>query len=131
LTDDAFHIYLKLTWCFKMITVNVDDFGTVVVLHFYGILTRDTIKEVEETWTDQIEKSPDVIAFDLRDLTQIDSISINHVFKLSRIAAEKNIKLIIFDANESLKKIFEVIKLDKVITFMSKQKFESEYLKRL
>ncbi len=114
-----------------MITVNIEDFGTVIILHFYGILTRETIKEVEETWNDQLEKSPDIIAFNLRDLTQIDSISINHVFKLSRIAAEKNVKLVIVDANESLKKIFEVIKLDKVITFMSKQKFDSEYLKRL
>ena len=114
-----------------MITVDIDDFGTVVVLHFCGILTRDTIKEVEDTWNDKLEKSPDVIAFDLKELTQIDSISINHVFNMSRTAAEKNIKLIIFDANESLKKIFEVIKLDKVITFMSWQKFESEYLKRL
>jgi len=114
-----------------MITVNIDDFGSIVIIHFYGILTRDTIKEVEEAWNDQLEKSPDVIAFDLKGLTQIDSISINHVFKLSRIAAEKNVNLIIFDANESLKKIFEVIKLDKVITFISKQKFESEYLKRL
>jgi anti-anti-sigma factor len=114
-----------------MIIVNVDDFGTVAVLHFCGILTSDTIKEAEETWNDQLEKSPEVIAFDLKELTQIDSISINHVFQLSRIAAEKNIQLIIFDANEPLKKIFEVIKLDRVITFMTKQKFESEYLKRL
>lgn len=114
-----------------MINLDIDDFGTIVVIHFYGILTRDTIKEVEETWNEQMEKSPDVIAFDFNKLTQIDSISINHVFKLSRIAAEKNIQLIAFDANESMKKIFEVIKLDKVITFMPKQKFESEYLKRL
>jgi anti-anti-sigma factor len=113
-----------------MITLDVDDFGTVVVIHFFGILTRDTIKEVEETWNDQLEKNPDTIAFDLKQLTQIDSISINHIFKLSRNAAEKNIKLIAFDANESLKKIFEVIKLDKVITFMSRPKFESEFLKR-
>ena len=114
-----------------MINLEVDDFGTVVIIHFYGILTRDTIKEVEETCDDQLEKSLDVLAFDFKDLTQIDSISINHIFKLSRIAAEKNIKLIAFDPNESMKKIFEVIKLDKVITFMPKQKFETEYLKRL
>lgn len=114
-----------------MITLDVDDFGTVIIIHFYGTLMSDTIKELEETWNEQLEKSPDVVAFDLYNLTQIDSISINHVFKLARIAAEKNIKLVAFDANESMKKIFEVIKLDKVITFMSKQKFEAEYLKRL
>jgi len=113
-----------------MMNIDIDDFGTVVVMHIFGILTRDTIKEVEEIWNEQLEKGPDVIAFDFNGLTQIDSVSINHVFKLSRIAAEKNIKLIAFDANDSIKKIFEVIKLDKVITFMPKQKFEYEYLKR-
>jgi anti-anti-sigma factor len=114
-----------------MINLTVDDFGTVIVMHFFGILTRDTIKEVDETWNEQLEKGPDIIAFDLKDLTQIDSVSINHVFKLSRSAAEKNIKLIAFDANESMKKIFEVIKLDRVITFMPRQKFEYEYLRKL
>jgi anti-anti-sigma factor len=112
-----------------MLDINTDQYGTVAIMHFHGTLTRDILKDVEDAWSDMVDKMPDVIALDFRDVTQIDSICINHIFKMARIAENKKIKLIMFDVFEALKKIFEVIKLDKVITIMTKQQFETAYLK--
>ncbi|OHD66991.1 MAG: hypothetical protein A2176_16080 [Spirochaetes bacterium RBG_13_51_14] len=112
-----------------MIDLQTEEIGPVAVIHFYGILTRDTLRDAEEAWNDQLERRPEVLAFDFKGLSQIDSISINHIFKLARTASERNMKLIIYDMNESLKKVFEVIRLDKVVEFVSKQKFEADYLK--
>jgi anti-anti-sigma factor len=112
-----------------MIEISTDQHGPVVIMHFHGTLTREVLKDMEDAWSDEVDKMPDVIALDFRDVTQIDSISINHIFKMARIAENKKIKLIMFDVFESLKKIFEVIKLDKVITIMTRQQFVAAYLK--
>ncbi len=114
-----------------MIDIIVDRFGPVVVMHFNGILTREVLKDMEDAWSDEVDDMPDVIALDFMDVSQIDSICINHIFKMARIAEKEKIKLVIFDVFESLRKIFEVIKLDKVITIMTKQQFESKYLKNI
>lgn len=112
-----------------MIQIHAEDFGRVTVIHVAGILTRETIREAEEAWNDQIDRSPDVIALDLKNLTQIDSVSINHIFRLSRRMEELNIRLVVFDLSAELKKIFEVVKLDKVINIIPKSKFEADFLK--
>ncbi|MBP7736080.1 MAG: STAS domain-containing protein [Spirochaetes bacterium] len=114
-----------------MIDIITERYGPVIVMQFRGTLTREVLKIVEEAWSDEIDTSPEpeVIALDFKAVTQIDSICINHIFKMARIAENKHVTLIIYDVFESLKKIFEVIKLDKVIPILTKQQFESQYLK--
>jgi len=112
-----------------MISINTDRLGPVVVMHFHGTLTREVLKDMEDAWDDEVDAVPEVIALDFRDVAQIDSICINHIFKMARTAEEKNITLVIYDVFESLKKIFEVIKLNKVIPLMTRQQFEKAYLK--
>jgi anti-anti-sigma factor len=112
-----------------MMSIHAEEIGPVTIMYFQGILTRETLKELEDQWSEYFAKRPAVIAFDFRDLGQVDSISINHIFKMSRAAKDKNVKLVIFNINEPLFKIFEVIKLDRVVTIMTKSKFENEYLK--
>lgn len=114
-----------------MIDINTERYGPVVVMHFRGILTREVLKIVEEAWSDEIDTSPEpeVIALDFKAVSQIDSICINHIFKMARIAENKQVRLIIIDVFDSLKKIFEVIKLNKVIPILTKQQFEAQYLR--
>lgn len=114
-----------------MIEIKSDRYGPVVILHFHGNLTREALKDVQDAWSDEVDARPDVIALDFRDVAQIDSICINHIFKMAKTAEKETIRLVIFDVYETLKKIFEVIKLDRVVTIMTKQQFESAYLKDL
>jgi len=114
-----------------MISINTERFGPVIVMHLHGTLTREVLKELEDAWTDEVDAGPEVIGLDFRDVVQIDSICINHIFKMARTAEENNITLVIFDVFESLKKIFEVIKLNKIIPVMTRQQFEKVHLKGL
>ncbi len=112
-----------------MIHIFEEDFGDIISITMSGTLSRDSLMEAEESWSELMAKKPQLLAFNLKDLTQIDSVAINHLFKLAKIASEKNVRLVIYDVNESLGKILEVIKLDQVIPIVSRKQFELEYLK--
>ncbi|OHD70609.1 MAG: hypothetical protein A2W19_03470 [Spirochaetes bacterium RBG_16_49_21] len=112
-----------------MITLYAEEFPHAIIIHINGTLTLEHLKEAEEVWNEQLDKRPGVLAFDFRGVLDIDSISMNHIFKLTKTAAEKNVKLIIFDASEQHKKIFEILRLDRVVTMMSGRQLYDEYIK--
>ena len=114
-----------------MISISTEEINDVIVIHIKGILTIEHIKEAEEVWLEQLEKRPKILAFELSEITEVDSVAINHIIKLVRAAAEMDVKLIICDTNEQLEKIFKVIKLDRVITIMPNKKFQDEYIRRI
>ena len=112
-----------------MFSIKVEQIRTAVILHIEGSLTRETLAEAEETWLGLLGEAPELFGLNFKDLTQIDSISINHLFKLARASEEKGVRLVIFDVNEPLLRIFEVIRLDHVIPIVTKKKFETDYMK--
>jgi anti-anti-sigma factor len=112
-----------------MFAIKIEQVRTAVILHVEGNLTRETLTEAEETWLDLLDESPEVLGLNFRNLVQMDSISMNHLFKLARAAEEHGVRLVIFDVNEPMMKIFEVIRLDRVIPIVTKKKFETDYLK--
>jgi anti-anti-sigma factor len=114
-----------------MLLINVEQIDAIIVMELEGTLTRETLEQADEAWLEQLAKKPLVLALDFSRLGQVDSISINHLFKLSRATEESGIKLVILDVFGPLMKIFEVIRLDRVITILSKKKFETDYLKKI
>lgn len=113
-----------------MFQVFVEDYGDIITIQICGILTRETLTEAEESWNEQLERKPQVLAFNLRELSQVDSVAINHLFKLAKSASGKDVKLVIYDVNQGLSKIFEVIKLDRVIPIVSLRQFEADYMNK-
>lgn len=112
-----------------MIDIDVMNYHGIIVIYPHGVLTSNTIGEFDSFCETEIEKNPEIIALNFRDINQIDSISLNHLFRLSKKTSEKNIRIIIFDPIESIQQIFEVIKLNKVIKILTKEKFEEDFLK--
>jgi len=112
-----------------MLVIDTINFQGIHVIYLHGILTSNTISEFDLFCETEIEKNPEIIALNFKDVNQIDSISLNHLFKLTKKTSKKNIRLIIYDPMKSIHQIFEVIKLDKVITILSKKKFEEDFLK--
>ena len=104
-----------------------EELSGIIIIHISGTLTRNHLKEAEDIWNEELNKKPEILALDLKDVPQIDSITINHLFKFSERAVKEDVKLIIYDVSDELKKIFDLIKLDRVITFMTRNKFEEEY----
>jgi anti-anti-sigma factor len=112
-----------------MLNVYAEEFPNAIIVHMSGMITLEHLKEAEEVWNDQLDKQPDILAFDFKEVTGIDSISMNHIFKLTKMAAEKEVKLILFDVGDELKRVFEIVRLDKVITMMTGKKLFDEYIK--
>jgi len=112
-----------------MLEIDIEQVGAAVIIHCAGGLTRETIDDADLAWSDAFDAGPELIGLDFRDLAQIDSISLNHLFKLARAAEDRGIRLVVYDVNEELKKILNVIRLDKVIPIVTKKKFETEYMR--
>ncbi|MCP4135825.1 MAG: STAS domain-containing protein [bacterium] len=111
-----------------MVEIKIEEKNTIIIIHFSGMLMISTIDSIKEIVEKQLEKEKKVIAFNMRKLDMIDSVAMNFLFKYSKIAAGKKIKLLIYDVNEPIQKVFKVIKLDKVIDIISKNTFEIDYL---
>ena len=111
-----------------MLTSYTEEFSDVIVLHMTGIMTLNFLKDIEERWDEQLRKRPGVLALNLKGVVTIDSITINHLFNLNKRASAMNVKLIICDTSEELKRIFELIKMERVVTMMDYNKFHQEYI---
>jgi anti-anti-sigma factor len=114
-----------------MISLYVEDFNKVIIIHASGTLTTESLKEAEDLWNEQLDKRPEVLAFDLKGVTDIDSVSINHIFKLVKTAGKMEVKLVICDINEHLLQVFKIIRVDRVIPVMPIQNIFDEYIKKI
>lgn len=111
-----------------MLTSYTEEFSDVIVLHMTGTMTHGFLKDIEERWDEQMRKRPGVLALNLKGVVTIDSITINHLFNLNKKAATMDVKLIICDTSDELKKVFELIKMERVVTMMEYNKFHREYI---
>ncbi len=107
----------------NLINLKVEENERYVVLHIAGILFIDNIKETEKIWTEQVNKSPDMIAINCDKLELIDSTAIGSLVKLLNMAIARNIKLVIYDMNPAIKNLFETAKLHNYFEITSKEKF--------
>ncbi|HOO72246.1 MAG TPA: STAS domain-containing protein [Spirochaetota bacterium] len=112
-----------------MLTHYTEELPDIIIIHLNGSLTREYLKEAEDTWNEQLKKRPEVLALNLRGLMTIDSISLNHFFNLSKKAAARDVKLIIYDVSDELRNLFELIKLESLVTIMTDKKFHETYVR--
>ena len=109
---------------------DIEDLDGVIVIRIYGSLSVKVINEFDSICEDQIIKKPQIIALDCSNLDFIDSIAINHLFRFSHNAKSKDIKLVFYDINPTIKEIFKITNLDKLLTVVSKDQFEAEYIEK-
>ncbi len=111
-----------------MSIAEVEEHRGVSVIKIFGSLTIKVIEDFDDICETEIKKRPDVIGLDCRDLDFIDSVGINHLFKLSHSTMSGGIKLVLFDLNPTILEIFRVTNLYKLLKVVSRETFELEYL---
>jgi anti-sigma B factor antagonist len=94
----------------------------------FGALNTKVIVEFDEICDNVLHKKPEILAMDCSSLDFIDSVGINHLFKLSHQAASAEAKFVLYDLNPTIRHIFQVTSLDKLLTILTKESFEAEYL---
>lgn len=84
---------------------------------------------VEEVWDQVIAGMPKAVGFDCERLEFIDSSAIGTLVKFFNNSVKKDIKMYVFGLKKELLKIFETTKIDRVMSVVSKEQFEEQFLK--
>ena len=111
-----------------MLKIEIQNVERITIIHITGDLVSTIIEKFESTSTQALKNNPEILAINMKFVTHIDSIAINHLFRLTKKANEENIKLIIYDVSQKIKEILEVIKFDRIVKITSKEQFEKDYL---
>jgi len=111
----------------SMIEVKVEQHKKVIILHLSGYLNIETIKKVEDVWLEQIRKNPNVIAFNCKNLSEIDSTSIGVLVKFLNLATNKKIKMFFYDLNDTIRELFSRSKINNFFKVTTKTRFEAEF----
>lgn len=113
-----------------MISIDIDDHGSVKILRIKGEFFLGYVRQVEETWNKLVSAAPEVIGIDCREMTFVDSSAIGTFVKFLHNSVTHNLKLVFFDLNESISRIFNKAKLNKIFTINTREEFENQFLKK-
>jgi len=111
-----------------MLQILVEDRDRIIILHLKGDFFIDRLTEVEKIWREQVVRKPRVIALDCAGIDHIDSSAISTLVKFLNEAMGKNIRLIFYDLNSSVQKLFEIARLQRFFSITTREKFESKFL---
>ncbi|HON78006.1 MAG TPA: STAS domain-containing protein [Spirochaetota bacterium] len=110
--------------------ITAEKADNIVIFHVKGEFDFKDVPAAEEFWQNHIQENPECAAINCRELTHVDSSAIGSLIKLNNSARDKNITLVFYNVSKSLMDLLKISRLDRYFTIMTREKFESEYLKR-
>lgn len=110
-----------------MIEVTLEQHRDLTIMHLDGKLYFESLNYLTEIWTQIVAKHPKVIAMDCKELGGIDSSSIGTLVQFFNEAMNKNIELVFYDLNPSIRKLFLTIHLEQFFTVTTGKKFMTKY----
>ncbi len=114
-----------------MVNYSVDEKDNgVIIIKISGDFRIENLEQIDQVWKEQLEKKPQVIAFNFQEVNYIDSTSIGSLVKFFNTAMNRKIELVIYGLNRTVFNIFESAKLNKFFNVISKTEFEMRYLKK-
>ena len=108
----------------------VEEYEDYTIAYINGAISIKNIKDVDFILNKALDKCPHVMGLNCKYLTHIDSITINHLIKISKKALDLKVELVIFNLNEGLSSVVGAIGLNKLIPVTTKAQFEDLYLNR-
>ncbi|HON79220.1 MAG TPA: STAS domain-containing protein [Spirochaetota bacterium] len=108
--------------------VNTENKGNVSILYLAGEFSYKNIHRVEGEWNKQMEHNPEIIGINCAEILYLDSSALGKLIWLNDNAAHRNIKLVFYDMNSSMRKLFATYKLQDVFSIITKEEFEEMYL---
>jgi len=111
-----------------MSIAEIEELDGIIIIKIFGALNAKVIGEFDEMSDSVLRKKPEVLALDCSKLDFIDSVGINHLFRLSQRSSEEEIRFILYDLNPTIKQIFQVTNLDKLLNVVTRETFESEFI---
>ena len=100
----------------------------ISIINIFGDMVSTNIESFGDICNIALKDDPEVIALNMKYVEHIDSISINHLFRLSKKLIEKNIVFIVYDITTRIKEVLETINFDTMVKIVSKEQFEKDYI---
>jgi anti-sigma B factor antagonist len=110
-----------------VVAIDIEDRGKIKIIKIKGEFFLGYVRQVEETWNKLVAANPEVMAIDCCEMTFVDSSAIGTFVKFLHYSMAHNIKLVFFDLNESISRIFNKAKLNKIFAIHTRDEFEKLY----
>lgn len=110
--------------------IRVEQKNDITIINLNGKLFLESLSDVLREWEQVIAGHPRVVAINCAKLASIDSSSIGTLVRFFNEAASREIELVFYDLNPSIRKLFFTIHLEKFFQVMTGKKFETDYLKK-
>ncbi len=110
--------------------IEIEEINDIIIISLDGTFHFDTVPLLEEKWSEQLKKSPSIIAINCINLFQIDSAAIGHLVKFLNFAMEKDIQLVFYNLSSQIQQLFITAKLNRFFTITTESAFRNEYLLR-
>lgn len=112
-----------------MVKLTIKEFNNTVIITILGAFNIHNLKMVEDVWNEQLTKKPTTIALDCCGLESLDSSAIGTTVKFFNSAMDRNIRLVFFDLNPMIQKLFATAKLTRFFTITTGEEFRATHLK--
>lgn len=110
-----------------MSDISIEEREGLVIIHIFGPIIGHNVSKFEETWNMLIEKGPDVLAINFKDVYKMDSLGISHLIKLSQKARERGVELVLYALSDEIHGLLEQSDLERFFQILTKEEFESSY----
>lgn len=109
----------------------IENLNDILIIHILGNISKESSEQIERTWNDELSKQPNIIAIDFSKIDYVDSVGLFILIKLYRTAIQKEVQLVLFGLNETIKKLFNVIEFHRYFNIMSSVQFYNDNLIRI
>lgn len=100
----------------------------LIIIKLAGKYKITEIYDFEKSFLGQMQKTPAVIALNLRDLTYIDSSGIGSLVRCLNLSLQNNMTFVCYEPNENIMNIFRLSKLDQFLNILTEGEFLKKYV---
>ena len=102
-----------------MLEINLYSHNAILVVELKGALNSHCAPDVRKWFETQVVRGSIYIAIDLLDVEYISSMGISSLLELHSLVKQAQGYLVLFNANNEIKNVFNFLKLDKKICILS------------
>lgn len=113
-----------------MLESNIQIFNNIGIIELTGHFELSTVNHIERCFRKLILERYPVVAFNLKKLSYIDSSGIGSFIRCVNLGLKEGSKTVFFGANENIKTVFRLSKLDTFITIVSEEEFQNGFCKQ-
>ena len=98
------------------------------MITYVGDIVLNTIEKGRSIFDEEFGKNPEVIAIDCKGIHNLDSSGLGMLISFSKRAAERDMKIVLFDIPGEISQLFNISKLNNFFELTTGEAFMATYL---